>query len=115
MAISFIVSPTYVGEIASISIRGSMVLLVDLAYAFGLLEAYVIGWVTDYYTLALIGAMIPLIIGILLILIPESPYYLMMMNKPEEAARSLRKLRNYDNIEFEKELEIIRESATKEK
>lgn len=115
MAISLIVSPSYVGEMASISIRGSLALVVELTYASGLLIAYIIGWVADYYTLATVGAAIPLITGVLMIFIPESPYYLMMVGKPEEAARSLRRLRNSDEAAFKRELEIVRLSVAEEK
>jgi SP family facilitated glucose transporter-like MFS transporter 8 len=112
MAISLIVSPSYVGEMASISVRGSLALVLEFTYAAGLLLAYVVGWLADYETLATVCALIPVITGVLMITIPDSPYYLMMVGKSEEAARSLRKLRSYDNVEFEAELEIIRLSVT---
>lgn len=115
MAISLIVSPSYVGEMASISIRGSLALVVELTYASGLLLAYVVGWIYSYETLAIVGAVIPVITGVLMIFIPESPYFLMMVGKPEEAARSLRKLRSYDNASFNDELEIVRLSVTEDK
>lgn len=115
MAISLIVSPSYVGEMASISIRGSLALVVELTYASGLLLAYVVGWVAEYETLAIVGAVIPLITGILMVFIPESPYYLMMVGKPDEAARALRRLRNYDDVSFKRELEIVRLSVTEDK
>ncbi|KAF0765923.1 solute carrier family 2, facilitated glucose transporter member 8-like isoform X1 [Aphis craccivora] len=115
MAISLIVSPSYVGEMASISVRGSLALVVELTYASGLLLSYVVGWLADYETLAIVGAIIPVITGLLMVSIPESPYYLMMVGKPEEAARSLRKLRNCGDEEFEEELEIVRQSVTEDK
>lgn len=112
MAISLIVSPSYVGEMASISVRGSLALVLEFTYAAGLLLAYVVGWLADYETLAMVCASIPVITGVLMVTIPDSPYYLMMVGKSEEAARSLRKLRSYDNVEFEAELEIVRLSVT---
>jgi len=115
MAISLIVSPSYVGEMASISVRGSLALVVELTYASGLLLSYVVGWLSDYDTLAIVGAVIPVITGLLMVSIPESPYFLMMVGKPEEAARSLRKLRNCGDEEFEEELEIVRLSVTEDK
>lgn len=115
MAISLIVSPSYVGEMASISIRGSLTLVVELTYACGLLLSYVVGWLAEYETLAVVGAVIPVITGVLMAFIPESPYYLMMAGKPDEAARSLRKLRDYDETAFKKELEIIRLSVTEDR
>lgn len=115
MAISLIVSPSYVGEMASVSIRGTLALVVELTYASGLLLSYVVGWVGDYYTLAMVGAVIPVITGVLMVFIPESPYFLMMVGKPEEAARSLRKLRNCDEGTFKRELELVRLSVAEEK
>ncbi|XP_060838720.1 solute carrier family 2, facilitated glucose transporter member 8-like isoform X1 [Rhopalosiphum padi] len=115
MAISLIVSPSYVGEMASISVRGSLALVVELTYASGLLLSYVVGWLADYETLAIVGAVIPVITGVLMVWIPESPYFLMMIGKSEEAAQSLRKLRNCGNEEFEEELEIVRLSVTEDK
>ncbi|XP_025208178.1 facilitated trehalose transporter Tret1-like [Melanaphis sacchari] len=115
MAISLIVSPSYVGEMASISVRGSLALVVELTYASGLLLSYVVGWIASYEVLAIVGAIIPVVTGVLMIAIPESPYYLMMVGKPAEAARSLRRLRNCSNKEFEEELEIVRLSVTDDK
>lgn len=115
MAISLIVSPSYVGEMASISIRGSLTLVVELTYSSGLLLSYVVGWVAEYETLAVVSAIIPVITGVLMVYIPESPYYLMMVGKPDEAARSLKKLRDYDELAFKQELEIIRLSVTEER
>ncbi|VVC43179.1 Sugar transporter, conserved site,Major facilitator superfamily domain,Major facilitator, sugar [Cinara cedri] len=115
MAISLIVSPSYVGEMASISIRGSMSLVIEFTYAFGLLLSYIVGWVADYYTLATMGAAIPIITGVLMIWLPESPYYLMMVGEPIGAAKSLRRLRSYDDLAFENELQIIRHSVMEEK
>jgi len=115
MAISLIVSPSYVGEMASVSIRGALTLVVELTYASGLLLSYVVGWVAEYETLAAVGAVIPVITGVLMVFIPESPYYLMMAGKPDEAAKSLRRLRDYDEAAFRSEFEIIRLSVTEDR
>lgn len=116
MAISLIVSPSYVGEMANTSIRGSLALVVELTYSSGLLMSYLVGWIADYETLAIVCAAMPVITMVLMIPVPESPYYLMMVGKPDEASRSLRRLRSYDDEEeFEKELEIVRLSVMEEK
>lgn len=115
MGVAFIVSPSYVGEIASTSIRGTLSLVIELTYAIGMLLSYVVGWMCDYYTLATVGAVIPVLTGLLMMFVPESPYYLMTVGKSRAAAESLRALRNYDDDEFEQELEIITRSMTEEK
>lgn len=115
MAISLIVSPSYVGEMADTSIRGSLALVVELTYSSGLLMTYLVGWLTDYKTLAIVCAVIPVVTAVLMIPVPESPYYLMMIGEPIEAYWSLRKLRNTSMEEFENEIEIIRISVMEQR
>lgn len=115
MVISLVTTPIYVGELASASIRGSLVLMAELTYAVGLLLAYVVGWLTDYYALATVCATVPMVTGVLMFFVPESPYYLMLAGKPAEAAASLRRLRDSDEAAFARELETVRLSATEEK
>lgn len=112
MAMSLIVSPSYVGEMASTPVRGSLSLVLELTYSVGLLLSFTVGWVADYYTLAAVGAAIPVVAGVLMTFVPESPYYLMMTGKPDEAAAALRRLRDAgDESAFGRELELIRVSA----
>lgn len=113
MAMSLIVSPSYVGEMASAPVRGSLSLVLELMYSLGLLLSYIVGWVADYYTLAFVCASIPVLAGVLMTFVPESPYHLMMTGKPDEAAAALRRLRGSgDELAFSRELELIRMSAT---
>ncbi|XP_050430160.1 uncharacterized protein LOC126839126 isoform X2 [Adelges cooleyi] len=112
MAISLTVTPIYVGEMASVALRGSVSLVIELSYASGLMIAYVMGWLGDYQSLIICCTVIPVITGILMLYVPESPYYLMLIGKTQEAADSLRKLRDYSDKEFEQELQLITDSTT---
>lgn len=115
MAISLIVSPSYVGEMADTSIRGSLALVVELTYSSGLLMTYLVGWLADYKTLAIICSVIPVIVMVLMIPVPESPYYLMMTGESIEAYWSLKKLRSCSAEEFENEIEVIRMSILEQR
>ncbi|XP_050522129.1 uncharacterized protein LOC126894867 isoform X2 [Daktulosphaira vitifoliae] len=112
VSIAWVVSPVYIGEIASAPIRGTLELLVQLGYALGLLFSYGTGWLlADYWKLATISSIVPVVAGILYFYIPESPYYLMYVNRPNEAAETLRKLRrNYTQQDLDLELMFIEKS-----
>ncbi|XP_050528479.1 uncharacterized protein LOC126898469 isoform X2 [Daktulosphaira vitifoliae] len=111
MAIALIVTPIYIGEIASITLRGSMALIFEISYASGLLTVYTFGWLCSYNLLIILCAIIPIASGIFLYFIPESPYYLMLKGKEEEAVESLKKLRKYSDNELIDELKLIKESS----
>lgn len=53
MAIAFVISPVYVGEIAGNKIRGSLSVFFQGMNIMGLLLVYAVGWCSSYNTLAL--------------------------------------------------------------
>lgn len=94
VAIAWVVAPAYVGEMAGARVRGALSLLVQLGYATGLLFAYVAGWlVADYVTLAVVSAAVSVGSAALFPFLPESPYYLVLDGRTDDAARSLAVLR----------------------
>lgn len=88
----------YIGEIAETSIRGALGSFFQLFLTIGILFTYVIGAVTDWKTLSIISAVIPILFGLIFFFMPETPQYLLKKNKLKEAENSLRWLRgpNYD-------------------
>ncbi|XP_050430066.1 uncharacterized protein LOC126839089 [Adelges cooleyi] len=112
VSIAWVVSPSYIGEMASVPIRGTMGLLIQLGYATGLVFSYAAGWLlADYDKLALVSATVPILTGALALFIPESPHYFMLTNKPDEAARALWRLRSYTHQDLETELITVKGSA----
>lgn len=96
MAFSFTVTPIYIGEIAPDNMRSMIGLLMNVVNNIGIWWIYAIGPYVDIWVSSVLN-MIP---GILFIVfykfLPESPYYLVKKEKPEEAREILKKLRNDD-------------------
>lgn len=95
------ISPVYIGEIAPADIRGRLVSLNQFAIIFGMLVVYFVNWGIangqDIEWINSIGwrymffseAIPATIFGILLFFVPETPRYLALTNKNEEALRVL--------------------------
>jgi SP family xylose:H+ symportor-like MFS transporter len=98
------ITPMYIGEIAPTHIRGRLVSLNQFAIIFGMLVVYFVNWgIANGQTIEWINTVgwrrmflseaIPAgIFGLLLFLVPETPRYLSLINKNEEALRILTKI-----------------------
>jgi len=114
VSIAWVVTPAYVGEMASARIRGALGLLVQLSYAAGMLFSYAAGWLFDDYAALTVAAVCATVAsGALLLFLPESPYYLMLTGRPDDAAECLRSLRSrcYTDDELRAELVTVKDSA----
>ncbi|KAL7312616.1 Bifunctional purine biosynthesis protein PurH [Mucor circinelloides] len=98
-------TPTYVGEISTIKARGTMGTCNQFAIVIGILLASVIGLPLAYVPLWRINYAIVAIPAIaqffLMAGCPESPRYLISINRIEEAREALQKLRPNANIDKE--------------
>ncbi|KAF5299096.1 hypothetical protein FQR65_LT09454 [Abscondita terminalis] len=93
--------PTYIGEIATPSVRGSWGNLLIILLYFGQFLINVIGAYYDIVTTAVIFLCVPIAHFILVMFVPESPYYLLAKNKVKEAEKSLQILRWSNNVRDE--------------
>lgn len=99
----FTSAPMYIGEIANPKVRGLLGSWVAVCLTTGVLIINIIG---DMFTItgaALISIIFPLTCFITMLPMPESPYMLLMDNKPEQARRSLVIFRGSDNVDEELE------------
>jgi SP family facilitated glucose transporter-like MFS transporter 8 len=113
VGIAWVVAPAYVGEMASIRIRGKLSLLVQLSYALGLLFSYFAGWLLgDYITLTIVSACVSVMSGVLFLFLPESPYYLMLDGRADDAAKCLWSLRSYTDDDLQTELLSVKDSIS---
>ena len=98
------ISPVYIGEIAPAKIRGRLVSLNQFAIIFGMLVVYFVNWgIANGQTLDWINAIgwrymflseaVPAaLFGILLFFVPETPRYLALTNRHDEALKVLTKI-----------------------
>ncbi|KAJ8930204.1 hypothetical protein NQ314_017019 [Rhamnusium bicolor] len=98
---AFTAVPMYIGEIADPKIRGLLGSGVSVTWIFGILLINLIGSYLSITVTALISSLLPVITFMTFIWMPESPYYLLMRNKPKEAKKSLQKLRGLQDVDNE--------------
>ncbi|XP_014290832.1 facilitated trehalose transporter Tret1 [Halyomorpha halys] len=91
---ALILSPTYISEVATDSVRGALGSFVILYLNAGIVFAYSLGAVVDYDTLNYICLSIPILFIFLFFWIPESPEFLWSQGKKEKAFNSLLWLRS---------------------
>ncbi|TIA90768.1 hypothetical protein E3P81_03621 [Wallemia ichthyophaga] len=122
--------PMYMSECVVAAFRGTAVACYQLAITFGILMAYCfcIGTRTldssaSWRIIVALGNVFALILGIGIWFLPESPRWLMMNNKHEEARRALEKIRGvrtdadrsvveHDFEEISRNIEIEKNSAS---
>lgn len=104
----YTVLPMYIAEISKDSNRGAMSQTLNVFWAFGNFLPYAIGPFVSISRFNLIISCIPLTFFVVFFLIaPETPYYLVKVNKMKEAETSLMLLRSTDEKGVQKELEHI--------
>ncbi|MPC12151.1 Solute carrier family 2, facilitated glucose transporter member 8 [Portunus trituberculatus] len=103
MGMTSLVVPTYIGEMASVDIRGALGSGFQLMVVVGILYAYLFGAVIDNWRLLAVVCAIPSVIyGLLAFFVKESPTYLLTRGKEKEARQALQALRGKEyNIESE--------------
>ena len=104
MALASAVCHLYIGEIAPANIRGRLVSLNQFAIIFGMLVVYFVNWgiaggqsvewinEVGWRRMFLSEAIPAGLFGILLFFVPETPRYLSMVGRDEEALKILTKV-----------------------
>lgn len=98
--------PVYISEIAVTEIRGSLGNTMVLVLVSGILFVYVVGALVSWVWTSIICGVIPVIFFVAMFFMPESPRYLLMKGRREDAASSLKWLRGASSTkEIEPELQ----------
>lgn len=97
----FTVVPIYLGEIAEPKIRGQLGSSCSVTYIFGILLINIIGNHLNISITALISSIIPILLLITFVWMPESPYYLLMKGRVDEAKKSLKIFRGHNEVDAE--------------
>lgn len=98
---AFVAAPMYVAEIADQKIRGFLSSIIYLMMLTGCLIVYCIGPYLPFYTSPVLGICIALTELSVFSFVPESPYYLLYKNKPDEAKKALEYFRSNSNVDQE--------------
>ncbi|KAK7066789.1 Solute carrier 2 (Facilitated glucose transporter) member 8 [Halocaridina rubra] len=99
--------PTYIGELASIDIRGTLGSAFQLMVVIGIEYAYVFGaFIETWQILAVVCAVPTVIYLVCMIFAKESPVFLLSKGKQKEAKESLQYFRG-KNYDIQKELDEI--------
>lgn len=77
----------YISEIASPDIRGFLSAIQKIAGHFGILISYLLGAVLDWRQLAMLVSVAPMMLFVTVIYIPETPSFLVLRGRDEEAYR----------------------------
>ncbi|KAF2904708.1 hypothetical protein ILUMI_01461 [Ignelater luminosus] len=93
--------PIYMGEVCEPTVRGVLGTSQSMTTLIGTLLMAVYGSYVPIRTAACISLSAPLLFLITFVWMPESPYYLLMKNRTEDARKSLKWLRRMDNVEDE--------------
>ncbi|XP_011640117.1 facilitated trehalose transporter Tret1-2 homolog [Pogonomyrmex barbatus] len=91
--IAYVVCPMYIGEIADKEIRGTLGSFIKLMVTFGELYAHAVGPFVSYKLLGYSCLLIPLVFFMSFPWMPESPYYLLMKSRQDNAMASLKRLK----------------------
>lgn len=99
--VAFVSAPMYIAEIAEEKVRGFLSGMIYIMMLAGNLLIYVIGPFMEIYLSASVPIVLLLILLCTFTFMPESPYYLVILNKREQAAKSLQYFRDSPDVEDE--------------
>lgn len=84
-----ILAPMYTAEIAEKEIRGTLGTYLQLQITIGILFIYSVGSLVSVFTLTIVCALFPCLYFLLMLFVPETPYFHIMKQNLTEAQRSL--------------------------
>ncbi|XP_062125091.1 facilitated trehalose transporter Tret1-2 homolog isoform X2 [Drosophila sulfurigaster albostrigata] len=85
-----VVAPMYISEIAETSIRGTLGTLFQLLLTMGILFVYIVGSLVSWSTLSMMCLVVPILLFVGMLMLPETPVYLLKKGRRADAALSLK-------------------------
>ncbi|XP_047035361.1 facilitated trehalose transporter Tret1-2 homolog [Helicoverpa zea] len=91
---SFLVlSPIFISEVAEDAIRGGLASASIFLYCMGTLLSYIVGWCLTYRTIIWLHLLLSVLCTLLILLVVESPVYLLRQKREEDAREAIAKYR----------------------
>ncbi|KAK5646888.1 hypothetical protein RI129_005352 [Pyrocoelia pectoralis] len=90
---------SYVAEVAEPAMRGMLSATTTLFIVLGVFLEFIIGSSMHWKVAALVTSAVPILAFTLLTLVPETPYWFLTHNKPDQARKSLAWLRGWTTVE----------------
>ncbi|XP_044268552.1 facilitated trehalose transporter Tret1 isoform X2 [Tribolium madens] len=90
---------TYVAEITLPSLRGILSSTSGVAVICGILAQFLLGTFLNWRIVALVSVVVPIVSFFLLFFVPESPYWLILKNRHEDARKCIAWLRGWTTVE----------------
>lgn len=97
----------YIAEIAQPHLRGALIGLPFVAYSFGILAVYVLGWMLSWRWVAWASILFPILSWCALMFANDTPVWLVRNNRRDEAYQSMRWLRDNDRQAKEEVNELV--------
>ncbi|EDX07527.1 facilitated trehalose transporter Tret1 [Drosophila simulans] len=108
-----VTAPMYCTEISATALRGTIGSFFQLLIVSGVLYGYLVGAFLPLLTINILCAILPVIFAIVHFFMPESPVYLAMKGRNDDAAKALQWLRGKD-ADIDDELKEILEESQKQ-
>ncbi|XP_028041478.1 facilitated trehalose transporter Tret1-like [Bombyx mandarina] len=90
---------SYVGEISEPTMRGALCTVTQIFTSIGILVMYFLGTIVDWRQAAIICLGVPLLSMLLVLLVPETPVWLLFKGREKEALKSLCYLRGWTTVD----------------
>lgn len=107
-------APLYISEMSLPSLRGALVSLNQLAITIGIVVSYLVDYLFtesgNWHAMIAIGCVPAILLGVGILLLPESARWLLLRNREEQATVALKKVRNTNDVQ--KEIEEIKTSLS---
>ncbi|EZA54874.1 Facilitated trehalose transporter Tret1-2-like protein [Ooceraea biroi] len=109
-----VLAPMYSAEISEKQIRGMTGVFFQLLLVIGILYAYCTGFTRNVVAISSLCCIAPIVFGVTMAFMPESPLFYLNKDREEDARKSMRFFRGPD-FDIEPEIEAFKEQAEKSK
>ncbi|XP_014277106.1 facilitated trehalose transporter Tret1 [Halyomorpha halys] len=110
--VAFTITPIYTAEVAEPKLRGRLSGTFQTTWYMGTLYAFSFGPYLSYDVFVYVCVPLPILFTLVWRYMPETPYYLLMTERPEEAKKVLQYFRDGDDVD--KELEDMQNAVKEE-